>query len=114
MRKISARQREQLERTTDDRHGLALTGSQEEVRQLTVKLEEEEYQHLLEKEALILRGNHQKIKDKEAVKQAEEKGERLNALVQAAEMLKAFGKAIEGSNERHRGKSNAGKSAGDI
>jgi chromosome segregation ATPase len=85
MRTISARQRDRLQRTVDERHGLALMGSREEVRQLRVNLEEEEYQHLLEKEALILRGKHQKSKDKEAVKQAEEKGARLNALVQAAE-----------------------------
>jgi hypothetical protein len=69
----------------DERHGMALMGSREEVRQLRVNLEEEEYQHLLEKEALILRAKHQKRKDKEAITQVEEKGERLNALVQAAE-----------------------------
>jgi hypothetical protein len=85
VRTMSERQRERLERMVDERHGFALMGSREEVRQLRVNLEEEEYQHLLEKEALILRSKHQKSKDKEAVKQAEEKGERLNALVEAAE-----------------------------
>jgi hypothetical protein len=62
LRTISARQRERLERTVDERHGLALMGSREEVRQLRVNLKEEEYQHFLEKEVLILRVNTKRAK----------------------------------------------------
>jgi hypothetical protein len=87
MKTISARQRERLEKKADESHGgWELAGKHEEVRQLTAKLEEEEYEHLLQKQAQLLRLKNKRNKDKEAVQVAVGNGERLNNLVLVAEL----------------------------
>ena len=86
LKTLSVRQRERLEKKVDESHGWELAGKHEEVRQLTAKLEEEEYEHLLQKEAQLLRVKNQRKKDKEAVQVAVGNGERLNNLVLVAEL----------------------------
>jgi hypothetical protein len=64
LRTVSVSTRARLETQVDERHGRALTQSHEEVRELQKKLEEEQYAHLLAKEAVVLRAKNQKRKDK--------------------------------------------------
>jgi hypothetical protein len=86
LRTVSASTRARLETQVDERHGRALTQSQEEVRELQTKLEEERYAHLLAKEAVVLRAKNQKRKDKEAFAQAQDKQDKLHDLVAVAEL----------------------------
>ncbi len=60
LRTMSARQLQRLETKVDERHGWALARSQEEVETLKDTLAEHNYDHLLEKEALVLRAKQQK------------------------------------------------------
>ncbi len=53
LRTMSARQLDRLETKVDERHGWALARSDEEARALEDKLDEHNYDHLLEKEALV-------------------------------------------------------------
>ena len=55
------------------------------MRELEQNKEDQDYEHLLEKEAIILRAKTQKEQAKDALTDAEEKQDRLNALVLAAE-----------------------------
>jgi hypothetical protein len=57
---MSARQLDRLESKVEERHGWALARSHEEVRALEDKLDEHNYDHMLEKEALVLRAKQQK------------------------------------------------------
>ena len=85
LRTMSARQRERLEVTVEERHGWALNQSHAKVRDLQQDLEEEQYEHLLSQEALSLRMKKQKEKDKDSLLQAEGKQNQLQELVTAAE-----------------------------
>jgi hypothetical protein len=80
LRTMSARQLDRLQTKVEKRHGWALTRSREEVRELEQNKEDQDYEHLLEKEAIILRAKTQKQQAKDALTDAEEKQDRLNAL----------------------------------
>jgi hypothetical protein len=84
LRTMSARQLQRLETKVDERHGWALARSHEEVLALEDKLEDEQYDHLLVKQALVLRAKEQKKKDKESLTGVEVKHDRLNVLLTAA------------------------------
>jgi chromosome segregation ATPase len=82
---MSARQRERVQKTVEERHGWALNQSHAKVRDLQQDLEEEQYEHLLSQEALSLRLKKQKEKEKDSLMQAEGKQNQLQELVTAAE-----------------------------
>ena len=84
LRTMSARQLQRLETKVDERHGWALARSHEEVLALEDKLEDQKYDHLLVKQAVVLRAKEQKKKDKEALTGVEVKHDRLNVLLTAA------------------------------
>jgi hypothetical protein len=86
LRTIIGDTKARLERSVEVRHGMALRLSQEEVQCL--KTQHEDYQCVLrlETEGVALRDKNQRMKDKEAVKVAEERRDRLEGLVAAAEM----------------------------
>ncbi len=93
LRTMSAVQLNRLETKVEERNGWALTRSREEVLELKAKLEDTDYEHLLEKEAIMLqkkgvtlRAKNQRMKDKESLKVAEERQDRLQEQVAAAEM----------------------------
>ena len=86
LRTITADTRARLEHSVEVRHGRALQKSQQEVQALKTQLEEEEYILRLEKEGVTLRAKNQRMKDKESLKEAEERQDRLQELVAAAEM----------------------------
>jgi hypothetical protein len=69
----------------EERHGWTLRASQQEVEHLKEQLLEEEYSHLLEKEAGGMRARTQAKKDKDALTQAGIKGDKLQLLVVAVE-----------------------------
>jgi hypothetical protein len=95
---MSARQLQRLETKVDERHGWALARSHEEVRALKDTLDEHNYDHLLEKEALVLRAKQQKKKDKESLTEAEVKHHKLTALLTVAELDKTYlGRQIRGA-----------------
>jgi hypothetical protein len=85
LRTMSAGQLRRLEEKVEDRQGWELTRSREEVRELTQKIDDLDFEHFLEKEALQLRAKTQKQQAKDSLTDAEEKQDRLNALVMAAE-----------------------------
>jgi hypothetical protein len=84
LRTMSARQLQRLETKVDERHGWALARSHEEVQALEDKVEEQKDDHLLVKQAVVLRAKEQKKKDKEALTGVEVKHDRLNVLLTAA------------------------------
>jgi hypothetical protein len=86
MRTISTRQREHLQKKADERHGFELADKDAKMRELTDQLEVEENEHLLQKQAQLLRGENQRKKDKEALQEAECNGERLHNLILVAEL----------------------------
>jgi hypothetical protein len=92
LRTMSAGLLNRLETKVEERNDWALTRSREEVLELKEKLEDQDYEHLLEKEAVMLRAKKQKQRAKDLLTDAEEKQDRLNALVLAAE---ESGKAME-------------------
>ena len=55
LRTMSAGHLHRLEEKAEKWHGWALTRSREEVRELEQKVDDLDYEHLLEKEAIILR-----------------------------------------------------------
>jgi hypothetical protein len=73
LRTISVRTRARLEKKVDEQHGWALKQSDEEAFDLKAKLEDETYEHLLEREVVRLRARNQKKKDQKALTQAVEK-----------------------------------------
>jgi hypothetical protein len=75
-----------LERSVEVRHAMALRESVQEVKALKAQLEDDEYAQRLETEGVSLRAKKQRMKDKEAVKAAEERRDKLEELVAAAEM----------------------------
>jgi hypothetical protein len=81
LRTMSARQLQRLETKVD---GWALAHSHEELLALEEKVEDLKYEHLLAKEAVVLRAKEQKKKDKESLTGAELKHDRLNVLLTAA------------------------------
>ncbi len=84
LRTMSAGTKERLEMRVEERHGWALTTSRQEVERLQEQLLEEQYGHLLDKEAAVMRARTQKNKDKEALTQASVKADNLELLVVAA------------------------------
>jgi len=86
LRTISGETKARLERSAEVRHGMALRLSQDEVECLKTQHEDDEYVLRLEYEGVTLRAKNQRKKDKEAVKVAEERRDRLEELVAAAEM----------------------------
>ena len=71
------------------------------MRELKDTLNEHNYDHLLEKEALVLRAKQQKKKDKESLTEAEVKHHRLTALLTVAEQDKnLLGRQIRGATIR--------------
>jgi hypothetical protein len=83
---MSARTKNRLELRADEMHAWALKRSNDKVVELETQLQEESYQHLIEKEACVMRTNKQKRKDKEYLAQAEERHTRLQGLFVAAEV----------------------------
>jgi hypothetical protein len=99
LRTMSARQLQRLEAKTDERHGWALARSNEEVLALEDKLEDEKNDHLLAKQAFVLRAKEQKAKDKALLTGAEVKHARLNVLLTAAlQESKVFERQIRVAN----------------
>ena len=86
LRTMSARTKNRLELRADEMHAWALKRSNEKVVELETQLQEESSQHLMEKEACVMRANKQKRKDKEYLAQAEERHTRLEGLFVAAEV----------------------------
>jgi hypothetical protein len=86
LRTMSARIKNKLEMRADEMHAWALKRSNDKVVGLETQLQEETYQHLVEKEACVMRANKQKRKDKEYLAQAEERHTRLQGLFVAAEV----------------------------
>jgi hypothetical protein len=71
------------------------------VRELKDTLDEHNYEHLLEKEALVLRAKQKKKKEKESLTEAEVKHQRLTALLTVAEQDKnLLGRQIRGATIR--------------
>ncbi len=60
LRTMSAGQLHRLEEKVEERHSWALTRSREEMRELAEKIDDLDYEHLLEKEAIRLRAKTQK------------------------------------------------------
>ena len=86
LRTMSARTRARLENKVDEQHGWALKQSNEETFDLKAKLEDETYEHLLEREAVRLRARNQKKKDQKALTQAVEKQDKLLERIAAVEL----------------------------
>jgi hypothetical protein len=86
LRTITGDTRARLEHSVEVRHGRALQKSQQEMQALKTQLEEEEYILRLEKEGVTLRAKNQRMKNKESLKDAEERQDRLQELVAAAKM----------------------------
>jgi hypothetical protein len=86
LRTISGETKARLERSAEIRHGMALRLSQDAVECLKTQHEDDEYVLRLEYEGITLRAKTQRMKDKEAVKVAEERRDRLEELIAAAEM----------------------------
>jgi hypothetical protein len=86
LRTISARTKNRLELRADEMHAWALKRSHDKVVELETQLQEETYQHLMEKEACVMRANKQKRKDKDYLAQAEERHTKLEGLFVAAEV----------------------------
>jgi hypothetical protein len=86
LRTITGETKARLERSAEVRHGMALRLSQDEVGCLKTQHEDDEYVLRLEYEGVTLRAKNQRMKDKEAVKVAEERRDRLEEFVVAAEM----------------------------
>ena len=86
LRTMSARAKDRLEKKVDEQHGWSLLHAQEEVHDLAKTLEDERYDHLLEKEAIILQANLQKKRTKEAITQGGAVQDKLQKLVVAAEV----------------------------
>jgi len=84
LRTMSASTKQRLEKRVEERHGWELSRCREEVKELTEQLEEEQYGHMLAKEAVVLRAKTQKKKDKEAFQLASMANDKLNVLVEAA------------------------------
>ncbi len=82
---MSAGQLKRLEEKVDERHGWALAESQEEVREATRQLEEERYEHVLEKEGLRMQLRTHKQKEKLGRTEAVDKHNKLQLLVTVAE-----------------------------
>ena len=85
LRTILAGQLQRMEEKVEERHGRTLTRCREEVRALEEKMDNRDYEHLLEKEAIILRAKSQNRQTKDSLTQAQEKQDRLSVLVLAAE-----------------------------
>ena len=85
LRTMSARTKERLQMGVEERHGWTLRTSREEVKHLKEQLLDEQYSHLLDKEAVGMRARTQTMKDKDALTQAGIKGDKLQLLVVAAE-----------------------------
>jgi hypothetical protein len=109
LRTMSARTKERLEKKVDEQHGWALLQKQEEVLELAETLEGERYDHLLEKEAVIMRAKSQKKKAQDALTQGVAVQDKLQKLVAAAEVsVKALQRevrletfAADKAEERH-------------
>jgi hypothetical protein len=86
LRTITGDTKARLEHSVEVRHGRALQKSQQKMLALKTQLEEEECTLRLEKEGVTLRAKAQRMKDKEALKAAEERQDRLQELVAAAEI----------------------------
>jgi hypothetical protein len=86
LRTMSARTKNRLELRADEMRAWALKRSNDKVVELETQLQEESYQHLMEKEACVMRANKQKRKDKEYLAQAEERHTILQGLFVAAEV----------------------------
>jgi len=85
LRTMSARSKERLEMRVEERHGWALRTSREEVEVLKEQLLDQEYGHLLETEAAVMRMRGQVQKHKDALTQAGNKRDNLELLLVAAE-----------------------------
>jgi hypothetical protein len=82
---MSAGQLHRLEEKIDERHGWALAQTHEDLREATSLLEDERYEHGLEKEGLLMRLRTQKQKEKLTRTEAVEERDKLELLVRAAE-----------------------------
>ena len=86
LRTMSSSAKERLENKVEERHGWALTKKQEQLREVKSQLEDERYEHGLEKEGLLMRLKSQKQKEKTARNEAGAKQDKLQLLVQAADL----------------------------
>ncbi len=77
LRTMSARAKERLEMKVEERHGWALAKNQEDLRDVTIQLEDKRYEHVLEKEGLLMRLKTQKQKEKTAINVAGAKQDKL-------------------------------------
>ncbi len=86
LRIVSARTRERLSKKVEEKHGFALQRSEEEVEKLKTQIEEVQYGAMLDKEAVIMRAQKQRKKDKELLQKADGERLRLSGLVALAEV----------------------------
>ena len=86
LRTVSARTRERLAKKVEENHGFALQRSEEEVEKLKTQIEEVQYRAMLDKEAVIMRAQKQKKKDKELLQKGDGERHRLSELVALAEV----------------------------
>jgi hypothetical protein len=73
LRTITGDTKARLEHSVEIRHERTLQKSQQEVLALKTQLEDDEYALRLEKEGVTLQAKNQRIKDKEALKAAEQR-----------------------------------------
>ena len=88
LRTVSARTRERLAKKVEEKHGFALQRSEEEVEKMKKQIEVVQYGAMLDKEAVIMRAQKQKKKDKELFQKADAERQRLSGLVALAEVAK--------------------------
>ncbi len=84
LRTISASTKERLEKRVEEHHDWELSRSRGEAKNLKEHLEAEQYGHMLDREAVVMRAKTQRKKDKEPLTQVVTTNEKLNVLFVAA------------------------------
>jgi hypothetical protein len=85
LRTVTGGTRERLQKKADERHEWVLKSSREQVGKLTRQIEDERYTTMLEKEAIVMRAQRQRHKDRDALQDSECRQKKLQYLVTAAE-----------------------------
>ncbi len=117
---VSARTRVRLAKKVEENHGFALQRSEEEVDKLKTQIEEVQYRAMLDKEAVIMRAEKQKKKDKELLQKGDGERHRLSELVALAEIankdlerqLRVEKSEVNKGNEKIRSVKNKGRGIG--
>jgi hypothetical protein len=86
LRTVSARTRERLAKKVEEKHGFALQRSEEEVEKLMTQVEEVQYGAMLDKEAVVMRAQKQRKKDKDLLLKADEERKKISGLLALAEV----------------------------